>query len=74
VRTRVIKWGNSLAVHLPHTFVKDLRLREGTILELKSDHSGIMLRKTPKRISLQELLKAITPENCHGEAEWAKRP
>ncbi|MBL8821781.1 MAG: AbrB/MazE/SpoVT family DNA-binding domain-containing protein [Planctomycetia bacterium] len=72
MRTHVSKWGNSFAVRLPHTVVKDLRLREGTILELKSDQSGITLRKTQKRISLQELLKGITPENCHGEVEWGQ--
>jgi antitoxin MazE len=47
---QVSKWGNSLAIRLPATVVKALKLREGDDIEvIISDERVFQLRKKPGR-------------------------
>jgi len=72
MRTQVSKWGNSLAVRLPHAVVKEMKLEEGTVLEVKSAKAGVVLSKTQRRYVLTDLLKQVTAENRHGEDDWGQ--
>lgn len=40
---QISKWGNSLAVRLPKSLIKELNLKEGDKLELKKDTGNIFL-------------------------------
>ena len=70
--TQIGKWGNSLAVRIPGTCVKDLDLQEGTDLEITLVKGGLLLRPRHHDYTLEELLAQITPENIHGETDWGK--
>ncbi|MFL6110877.1 MAG: AbrB/MazE/SpoVT family DNA-binding domain-containing protein [Catenulispora sp.] len=70
MNTQVGKWGNSLAVRIPGTYVKELDLAEGTELEVTRVDDGLLLRPRKRAYTLDELLAQITPENIHGETDW----
>ncbi len=71
--SQVARWGNSLAVRLPRSLVKDAGVQEGDRLSLDLAKDGaIVLRSTRRKFSLDELVSAITPKNRHSEADWGK--
>ncbi len=70
MNTQVGKWGNSLAVRIPGTYVKELELEEGMELEVTHVKGGLLLRPRKHEYTLDALLAQITPENTHGETDW----
>ena len=68
MRASLSKWGNSLAVRIPKALADSARLREGEDVELNSPRQGeIVVRR---RINLEQLVNAITPENRHAATDW----
>ena len=75
MKTQLAKWGNSLAVRIPKPLAEAATLRQGDQLEMAVEESGAITMRKPKRkrkATLQELLRAITPENVHEETDWGK--
>lgn len=70
MKTQVGKWGNSLAVRIPGTYVKELELEEGMELDVTRVDGGLMVCARKREYTLDELLKNIKPENLHGETDW----
>lgn len=70
MNTQVGKWGNSLAVRIPATYVKELQLKDGMELEVTRLDDGLLLRPRQHSYTLAELLDQVTPENLHGETDW----
>jgi antitoxin MazE len=67
----ISKWGNSLAVRIPHAIAKQAHLSEGDSLALTLDSDGaIILRSTRRKYDLAELVSQITPKNRHRETDW----
>jgi antitoxin MazE len=62
--------GNSLAVRIPGTYAKELRLQEGVELEVTRVDGGLLLRPRKHEYTLEELLKQVNTENLHGETDW----
>ena len=70
MKTRIQKWGNSLALRIPKSFAEETHLEQGTIVEV-SLHEGT-LRVTPLSqppLTLEELLQQVTPQNLHHEVD-----
>jgi antitoxin MazE len=68
MKTRVLKWGNSLAVRIPRVAAVVARIKEGDAVELTANEEGkLELRRISKAPTLSELVARITPENRHGE-------
>lgn len=65
-RTRVSRWGNSLAARIPLAIT-----RQAVALALDVD-GGIVLRPTRRRYKLSELVARITPKNRHRETDWGQ--
>ena len=61
LKTRVSKWGSSLAVRIPKAIAEEWGVQEGTQIELTRDNNGINLRK-PK-YDLDEMIASIDPDN-----------
>lgn len=60
------KWGNSLGLRIPKNLAQGLHIDEGSNVELLlEDDKIVILRK--EKISLQEKLDMISPENIHNE-------
>jgi antitoxin MazE len=69
--TQIAKWGNSLAVRIPRTIVKDAGLTEGDRLSLDLGADGsIVLRSSRRKYSLDELVAGISKKNRHRETNW----
>lgn len=61
------KWGNSLAVRIPARFAQEIRLFEGSKVEIIMEEGRIVIRRP--RYTLEGLLMLITPENIHTETQ-----
>ena len=67
-RTRVSRWGASLAIRIPKPVAEQWGVREGAVIELVTRRDEVILRK--RRYDLEELVAGITADNRHGEADW----
>lgn len=68
----VQKWGNSLGVRIPKRVAEQLNVVNGSKLEFSIIDNKIVLTPIEKKITLEELMAQITPENQHGEVDWGK--
>ena len=73
MRTRVRKWGNSLALRIPKSFATEIGLRENLAVDLSvTDGRLIVQPHSEEPLSLDELLRAVTDGNLH--REWDTGP
>ena len=70
MRSRIRKWGNSLAVRIPHAFALQARLYQGSPIELSVENGRVVIEPVVSNIpTLDELLAAVSPENLQSEFE-----
>ena len=67
-RTRVSRWGASLAIRIPKPVAEQWGVREGAVVELAPRRDEVILRK--RRCDLGDLVAGITEANRHGEVDW----
>lgn len=67
VRTKVQKWGNSLAIRIPRGFAEQLMIRQDSEVDLSLEADRLIIRPRHTEPSLSELLAQVTDENIHGE-------
>jgi antitoxin MazE len=73
MKTRVQKWGNSLALRIPKSFAAEAGICEDASVELSLVEGALVVRPIiPEALTLDELLRGITDENLHGE--WDTGP
>ena len=71
--TTIQKWGNSYAVRLPKTVMRNLNLQAGNSVEIREANQGRTLSIIPVKLhtrTLTEMLSRITNKNRHGEIDW----
>jgi antitoxin MazE len=73
MRTRVQKWGNSLALRIPKSFAVEAGLHANAAVEI-SLFDGVLVVQpvAPQTPTLDELLRGITDDNIPGE--WDTGP
>ncbi len=70
MKTRIQKWGNSLALRIPRSFANEAGLQKETIVELSLADGKLMVTPVTKpKPTLEELLARITEENLHREVD-----
>jgi antitoxin MazE len=68
MKTRVQKWGNSLALRIPKSFAEEAGLHADAAVELSVSKGRLVVQPiTPPPLTLGELLRGITDENLPGE-------
>ena len=72
MRTRVRKWGNSLALRIPKAHAAEVGLQQDTPVDVSVEDGRIVVKCRKRRLSLTQLLDKITPENLHGEVSTGK--
>jgi antitoxin MazE len=73
MKTRVRKWGNSLALRIPKSFATDAGLRANTAVELSLVKGKLVVQPMPPRpLSLEQLLRGVTDDNLPGEWHTGK--
>jgi antitoxin MazE len=73
MKTRVQKWGNSLAFRIPKSFAEEAGLRANSAVELSLVRGALVVKPLPPHpITLDELLRGVTDDNLPGE--WDTGP
>jgi len=70
MRTRIQKWGNSLALRIPKPFAEETHLTEDTVVDLSvRDGKLVVVPVVEADFSLEDLVNQITPQNRHSEID-----
>ena len=70
MRTRVQKWGNSLALRIPKSFATEVGIQRETSVEVSlADGKLIITPVTKPKLTLKQLLAKVTKENLHNEVD-----
>lgn len=70
MKTKVQKWGNSLAVRIPKTFAEEVGLTDDSPIEMRLVKGGLLLEPTSVWApSLDQLLDGIDESNLHAEVD-----
>jgi antitoxin MazE len=69
-KTRVMKWGNSLAVRIPRVVAERARLQEGDPILIDEINGHVDFRPAERIPTLDELVAQITPKHRHKEMDW----
>ena len=70
MRTRIVKWGNSLGLRIPKPFAEEVRVTEGSVVDLSMEDGNLVIKVTkPDEVDLEDLLDGITDENIHSEID-----
>jgi antitoxin MazE len=69
-RSRVVKWGNSLAVRIPKAVAAKARIQEGDAVLIDARKGIVEVRSAEKLPTFEELVAQITPENRYQETDW----
>ncbi|MGI8825378.1 MAG: AbrB/MazE/SpoVT family DNA-binding domain-containing protein [Chloroflexota bacterium] len=70
MRTRVQKWGNSLAVRIPKFLAGQVGLDENIPVEMWMADGKVMIEPAPDEdFTLDQLLAGVTEANLHREVE-----
>ena len=73
MRTRVQKWGNSLALRIPKSFAAEVGLAENAAVDLSVKEGRLVVEvEAEKPFRLKDLLDGVTDQNRHGE--WRTGP
>lgn len=67
MRTRIVKWGNSLGLRIPKAFAEEVSVRDGSAVDLSVADGELVVRPAEQRFELKDLLRSITEENVHRE-------
>ncbi len=65
--TTIQRWGNSLGIRIPKTFVDALRLREGTPVAIRLEEDELIISAADAEFSLAGLVASISDSNQHSE-------
>jgi antitoxin MazE len=70
MKSRVQKWGNSLALRIPKSFASEVGLENESTVEVSLANGKLVITPVAKpEPTLKQLLAKITPENIHHEVE-----
>jgi antitoxin MazE len=66
VQVQIAKWGNSLGLRVPRDVAARVGLTEGARVDIETDDEGrIIITRSRRRFTLDELLAGMTPEREH---------
>ena len=70
MKTRVQKWGHSLALRIPKSFATEAGLDQDAVVDITLVNGKLIVTPlTPSRFSLEYLLAAVTTDNLHNEQD-----
>ena len=70
MKTRVQKWGNSLALRIPAAFAKNFNVTKGSAVELSLEDGKLVITLVEKpAYTLKQLLAGVSKKNLHGEVD-----
>ena len=70
MRTKIVKWGNSLGLRIPKSFAEEVRVGEGSVVDLSMEDGNLVVKPADvEEVDLEDLLARITDENIHEEID-----
>jgi antitoxin MazE len=70
---KTAQWGNSIGVRIPRAIAKKKGIDLDTDVEVDETKDGVIIKPVGRRAySLKELVKGITPQNRHDEADFGR--
>ena len=70
MKTRIQKWGNSLALRIPKSFAIEVGLQRETSVEVSLSNGKLVITPIAKpKPTLKQLLAKINKENLHHEVD-----
>ncbi len=66
-KSRIAKWGTSLAVRIPKPIAEQWGVREGSAIEMVSQGDQVVMRKGT--YNLDDMLGQVTADNLHPEVD-----
>ena len=70
MKTKLQKWGNSLAIRIPKPFAVEAGLENQSPVELSLEAGKLVISKSAESsLSLEDLLHGITADNIHREVD-----
>ena len=74
VQVLLAKWGNSLGLRVPRDIAARLGLTEGARVDVEASEDGrIIITRSRRRFTLDELLAGMTPDKEHPSIDDAPR-
>lgn len=69
MKTRVQKWGNSLALRIPKSFAEEVGLRDRSVVKISLAKGKLVVSPIAgkRKFTLKKLLARINDDNLHGE-------
>jgi len=64
----VKRWGNSLGVRIPNLIVRELSLKDGSLVDINDRGKEIIIKPVQKN-KLSEMVSNINENNIHKEIE-----
>lgn len=73
MKTKVQKWGNSLAVRIPKSFANETRLEPNTLVEVTLVDGNLIVSPIYSSATrLEKLLEGVHTDNLHQEWQTGK--
>ena len=69
MKTRIQKWGNSLALRIPKSFAAEAHLKQDSQVEVSLVDGRIVVFPVESVLTLEHLLAGITEQNLHCEVD-----
>ena len=69
MKTRIRKWGNSLALRIPQAFILEMGLAAESPVEITVVEGQLVIAPAEETLTLERLLADVTPENLHAEID-----
>ena len=74
MEARIQKWGDSLVLRIPESFATGIHLEQGTLVEMSLRDGRLVVEPVhPSPVTLEDLLKDVTPENLHDEIDTGRQ-
>ena len=71
MRLRIQKWGNSLALRIPKPFAEEVRVKQGSIVDLSLSEGKLVAAPVSREEwPLARLLAGVTRRNLHGDSDF----
>jgi antitoxin MazE len=69
MKSKVQKWGNSLALRIPKSFAEEAKVKYGSEVDLQIKDGSLVISAVTETPSLKSLLSKVSSENIHHETE-----
>jgi antitoxin MazE len=70
MKTRVQKWGNSLALRIPKAFAEEVGIDDNAVVDISlTDGKLLVVPISEPPLTLDDLLAGITDENLHHQVD-----